>query len=731
MTRQRLAEGSLTLAMQELHKVLVLDAENFQGLSLQKQIQDQLLRRDVQKRRGEALRRARKLWADQRFVDCIALLTGAQNEFPKDPEIAKLLQTAQLDLAEEQKVKGLAEARSLLAAQQFEAALAKTRALMELFPADPAVQKLQELVRDEKEEARRREKRDAGIGNLRSLLNSGQFTEAVAHGEKLLSEYSQDAELSDLVSFARAEQVQLEQKRKLEEALQSIAKKMEAEQFKSAVAAGERALVRFPGDPAITAALEQAREKLKEQESRQLLQKRVGEIRAKINKGQHTDAVDLARQTLATLGGNDQTTHLLRLAEMELAQKREKQEEQEKKLSAVQTVVQEGRFAEAKQILKSAFETQSLSRRDPRVQDLLKKIKIGKAVAGQATVMPISASQQLEEPAPSQAFSIEQESQINTPLREATAESRYTVSGETQLKALAATADSGASSGSPPDSTMVFPSPASGSAPLDESLLALGDAAAQETPPSVQSPWRSRLLQTVRAKPLPFGVGLLLLLTAVAGLSFYPSNRPTKEDLELRVQAQKLEQRKDWPASLASFEALARTPRSLAKVGRENALRLRKLLDQENSLWAEAQDCESKGDLSCATDLYQQVVGLHGDKEQLAVDAIAHIDLPAPPSPPKPTGTHTAHTKGSSSVHPEIAAKASPKVSGESCQLIPSDVIRHLDRADHYSGEGLYVDAERLYNDVLACDPNNERARSGLDRTRKARAAERNSSSSN
>ncbi len=259
VARQRLAEGALTLAKQEIQKVLELDSNNSQGRILEKQIQDQLLWREEQKHIGESLKRARKLWADQRFEDCIALLTGAQKEFPKDPEIAKLLETAKLDLAEQQKVKGLAETRNLLAAQQFEAALARTRALLKLFPGDPAVQKLQELVHHEKEEVQRRERRNAGIATLRSLVNSGQFSDAATRGEKLLSEFPQDAELSGLVSFARAEYAQLEQKRKAEETLHTIVKKIEAAQFKGAVTVGEKATLRFPGDSAISAALQQAR----------------------------------------------------------------------------------------------------------------------------------------------------------------------------------------------------------------------------------------------------------------------------------------------------------------------------------------------------------------------------------------------------------------------------------------------------------------------------------------
>lgn len=266
----------------------------------------------------------------------------------------------------------------------------------------------------------------------------------------------------------------------------------------------------------------------------------------------------------------------------------------------------------------------------------------------------------------------------------------------------------------------------------DEPLFALDYATEQSTPVSVLAPWMPRLVQTVRTKPLTFGLGFAFLLTAIVSLSIYSSNRPTPEDFELRTQAQKLEQQKDWPAALAGFEALARTRRSFASFGRENASRLRNLLDRENSLLADARGQESRGDTSGAKSLYERVAALHGDKEQFAVDAIARL---MPLLEPLPTARESdmgpSSGKVKSSGKSQAASRAPARTSGESCQLIPTDVIRHLQRAERDSGNGKYDDAERLYNDVLACEPNNERARTGLEHTRKARAAERNSATSN
>jgi hypothetical protein len=87
----------------------------------------------------------------------------------------------------------------------------------------------------------------------------GGFLKLFPGATSSLKEFPQDSELADLLIFARAEFAQLVQKRKIEDTLQTIAKKVDAEQLKGAVSAAEKALTRFPGDPALNAALEQAR----------------------------------------------------------------------------------------------------------------------------------------------------------------------------------------------------------------------------------------------------------------------------------------------------------------------------------------------------------------------------------------------------------------------------------------------------------------------------------------
>jgi serine/threonine-protein kinase len=733
LTRQRLAEGAPSLAMQEVLKVLEIDPDNAQGRALQKQIQDLLARREEQKRIADYLQRARKFWAEQRYEVCVELLTEAQKEFPKDPEIAHLLEAAKLDHAEQQKLDGLAEAKGLLATQQFDQALAKTESLFEKYPNDAAIHKLRGLVLHEKAETERREKLSTEIVALRSRVNAGKFSDAVTRGEKLLEDFPDDTELAELVNFARAELDQSERLRKKEDALLAIQKKMEAGQFKAAVAAAEKALGRLSEDAELSAVLEQARAKLKESEDHELLQRRVAEIRAKINKGQHTDAVDLARQTLATLGHDDQAADLLRMAEIELAQKREREREQENQLTAARTVFEEGRYAEATQMLRGAFEARILTKKDPRVVDLLKRIKERKAAQAQPQETVAAPPVRVEESPPTEKTLVAFATAVPEPVRTGAPQPASLPAADASQPAFSSTVVSGAAA--EPELTLIAPA-ASNEIPMrEEQLFRLDETTTQKTMAStVARP--SPIQQTmflVRKYPIPFAAGALVVVAVIVATSIGISNQPTRQDLALRSTAQQLEQQKNWPAALSDYETLGRSKRGLAPFGKDNAARLRKLLNQEASLLTAAQEREAAGDAATAKSDYQQLAGLHGDLEQEALSAVARLDTPIPSAPhteAKETPHKNTKSNAGTPTRPSTASET-PKTSSEPCQVATSDIPKRLDHADQFRGAGHYADAERIYKEVLACQPTNERAIGGLEKTKRARQTDLKLPSSN
>lgn len=716
--KQRLAEGALEEAAQQAQQVLARETGNTQALALQKQIQDQMARREERNRLANILQRARRCWAEQRLDECIALLTEAQKNFPYDAQAAKLLETAKQDRAERQKQQKLAEAKGLLAEQRFDEAVAVLESLAKEHPTDADARKLRELVLQEKDELLRRQKLQKAIADLQSLVNAEKFSEAVSRGEELLEEHPSHAELSEIVNFARGEATQLERKRNIQDALRDAERKTQARKFKVAIAAADKALARFPNEPLLEAARDRAREKQKEQENLEVLHRRIAEIRAKINGAQSTAAVDLAQQTLATLGPNEQVTQLLRAAELELTQKRKRQQKQDSQIAAAETLLQKGQFDDAAQILRSGIETQLLSKKDPRVTQLFQEIEQLKT----ATIPPTPERVSEADMSPAKDYVFQK-----GPLLQQTPPA----GNNAAIVALATGTFSPTVTGridAPPNAPADAPHPVDAPLPLPSSHF---DLFLQPPDPEglpELSPI-ARLAGFIRQRPLPAAAGAFVLLLLIAALIDLIPHGASAREIHLRDHARQLELTKDWPHALADYETLARLGGALANDGRSQAARLQKLLDQEDSLVGEAQHDAASGNLLAATQLYERVIALHGDREQEALGSIQKLSAQMNAnSRPQPPGGPSAvpHTKiAAAPVESEkrtAAAQTSGKQQTDNCQLTQTDIPRYMDMADSNRARGRYVDAERQYHAVLACEPQNENTRAGILRTKEAEA---------
>ena len=721
-TKQKLAEGALEDAAQRAREILDWDAENPLARALQRQIDEQITLREARKRLADTLQRARKLWADQKVDECLTLLAAAQKEFPADAEITRLMDVARQERIEQRKRKLLADAKALLADQKFDEALAATDAIAKEFPGDEATKKVRELISQEKEELARQKKLQKDIADLQSLVNAEKFSEAVFRGEKLLREYPRHAELFELMNFARAEATKLEQKRLAIEALKEIDKKIQQAKFKDAVAAAEKALARFPHDSGIESALEQARAGLKDADRKEQLRQRIAEIQAKMKGGQQTSAAEIARQTIATLGPDEQVSKLLRDAETASAEKREMQKAHDQKVAEAQTMIADGRFADATQILQTGIATQIFSKKDPNIEKLFRDLEERKS----ATEKAVKASA----PGPASAASV---TQVIAP---SGASDQTTILGPSRDNFSATViAPSGAVSDPPP---VTDASPARGTG---DSLFAHEELAE----PQAEIPSEKRSKPII---PIVVGAAAVIAL-AFVGLRFMRGNSgPSSQETTFQAEAQQEEKVKNWPAALDSYKELAQLNGSLAKDASAQVTRLQGMLDNENNLFGQAHGHALAKDFAGARGLYQQVADLHGDREQEAMDAVNKMTADMKTS----TNAGNSNSGGGAATKPKVASKpptsvprtkevASTKTTGPdktnstvgaiptpppppttNCQLIPTDVPRYLDMADNNRGRGKYSDAEREYNAVLQCDPQNERAHSGLTRTKEAEA---------
>jgi serine/threonine protein kinase len=702
--KQKLAEGALEDAAERARQVLDWDKDNPLARALQKQIEEQLAQREARKRLADILQRARKLWAEQKVDECIALLTDAQKEFPSDSEVARLMEIARQERAEQRKRKMLAEAKALLADQRFDDALAAADVVAKEYPGDDATKKLRELILQEKEELERQRKLQKDIADLQGLVNAEKYAEAVFRGEKLLREYPKHAELFELMNFARVEAAKLEQKRLATEALKDIDKKLQQSKFQEAVTAAERALARFPHDPGLESALEQGRAGLKEADRQQKLRQRIAEIQAKIKGGQQTAAADLARQTLAAFGADEQVDKLLHDAESAVSEKREKEKEREQKVAETQTLIAGGRFSDATQILQAGIATQIFTRKDSRIEELFREIEQKKAAAeAQAPAPPpltqptLPSAAEMTTAAPADAFS-------------ATVVAPFATETEPASEPRLSRAENGTQT---------------------------ADFGRAETELPLAHPRESRGMPII---PIVVGAAVVIALVFVLLRFVHSSSGPSSQEVTLQQQAQQQEKLKDWLGALASYKDLAQLNGTLASDATAQATRLQGMIDKENYLFGQAQGDAASGDFASARDLYQQVADLHGDREQEASDGVQKMsaELKAAAAKPQPVAhvtTTPAHAKPPAVAKKQPAPPA-PKVANQpapapappaekpsaNCQLIPTDIPRYLDMADTNRGRGKYSDAEREYNSVLQCDPTNDRARNGLARTKEAEA---------
>jgi serine/threonine-protein kinase len=371
--KQRLAEGALTEAREVLQEASKLGAEEPRVQELRKQIVEEEGRRERRKKIGEVQDQARGLWMELKYDECLAVLEEGLKRFPGEGALLKLRETAWQDWAEEEKQRRLVQARKFLGQQQFAQARTILGELAKQYPGDSGVDKLRGLVDQGESELRKQERLVQELEGLRALVRAEKYAQAVAQGEALLREYQQDFELKELVGYARAElkQRQLREKeRELEKHVQDL---LQTNRYAEAVTAAQRAVREFGGHQGFQKLWEEAEKKRKDQEVRDEYQRRIRDIQQRINRQELTDAIDLAQQTLTTLGPDVQVSRLLQAARVEQEEKNRRGEQE--RLDAVQTLVEGGKLEDATRMLKDAFATQILLPSNPRANQLLTQIE--------------------------------------------------------------------------------------------------------------------------------------------------------------------------------------------------------------------------------------------------------------------------------------------------------------------------------------------------------------------
>src|SRR5262249_47912121 len=147
--------------------------------ALKKQLATEMAKRETRQRMQETLQKARNLWTQQKFDDSIEMLQALKKEFPDEKEINKLLETVLEDKADQQKSQHLAEARSLLAAQNFDQALKVIDQVLQAHPEEHAAQKLRGHILQEQKETERRKRIEQEHAQLKKLVTEEKYADAI------------------------------------------------------------------------------------------------------------------------------------------------------------------------------------------------------------------------------------------------------------------------------------------------------------------------------------------------------------------------------------------------------------------------------------------------------------------------------------------------------------------------------------------------------------------------
>jgi serine/threonine protein kinase/TolA-binding protein len=325
LTKQRLAEGALTDAAFALQQAIAIDDANPQAQELKKQIADENARREKRKKVSEILHRARSLWTALNYAECLTFLDAALQEFPNEPELLKLRETAKSDQLEQLKQQHIGEVRKLLARQDFAEARTVLDGLLHDHPQDTAVIYLQELALQQEQDQKRQKRLLVELTSLRGLLAREKFKQVVTRGESLLQEYPQEFELTEMVDYARGEAALQAQKRQQEELEKRVHGFMNCERYGEALEAAREGIKEFPNQDSFRKLAADAEAVKQEQDAREHArletQRRLHEMNSMLKQDKITDAIDLGQQTLETLGPDPNVTQLLLGAEQRRTQK--------------------------------------------------------------------------------------------------------------------------------------------------------------------------------------------------------------------------------------------------------------------------------------------------------------------------------------------------------------------------------------------------------------------------
>ena len=680
--------GELEDAKSVLTEARKYDSANSQLRELMQRVDQELQRRELLPRLHTHLKRARDfahmeeyqsareeiasaLSLDATFEPARKFLDEIEDEVKKKECVQDKLRLIRLRISEGE----LTEAEAFL------------KELEETGSGNTQSLELRREIEQEKQHRLKRKRINEIVSRARVLMAALQEDECLALLTQGLQEYPEEAELLQLQEIVRDDLTEALRQQERQRGIEELRGLVGRGNFAAAQEKAQDLLQKFPNDAVVCNLKSFMAEEIRKAEAR----KQNGAagagtrtIRKRLRSKKPADAAAIAEKTF----------------------------------SETRSLLANGKKNEALALAQDAIEMRILKKNDPRVADLMNEIRNCKSsgteplqttVGGNAAaVHEAPEAEQRQPPTPPNEAATEVASDWRCAVRpDDTA--RVTSSDATPLE-------------------YRIPVPLAGLSKPQGSLNATDAAAVpsidpQEPVPSPKAP---------RSKPKLIGIlaGAVAVVALASLVAWRISSETANRESSAFHQATIDEQNKKWPEAAAEYQTLATGNGAFAAQAGQEYTTLAALLEKEKSLKQDAQQARTSKSYDEAEALLTQLADLHGDMEdaafheknevaqeaQLEAEAL-QATIAQPKSPRATQPDNKSNAKKSASATPEAAAQPNP-----GCELSASDLPVRLNRADRNSAQGNYDSAEREYLAVLACQPNNEQARVGLERTRKAKS---------
>ncbi|HWR53841.1 MAG TPA: protein kinase, partial [Bryobacteraceae bacterium] len=252
-----------------------------------------------------------------RFEDALATLASALTSYPGEAALTELQRQAAAAKAEaerrerERVVQAAAEtARNLLAARQFDNAVATLDAALHSYPRAATLWELRQQVLAAKAAHDRQQAIDGAARRAEELIGAGRLAQAAQELQAALKTYPEDATLLALHARLQREWETRKRADAVSRAVAAANRLLDQNQPERAAAQLEAAAAQYPDEPALIEAISRATAAVHERRRADAIESACRQTRLHLDRREFDRAMETVERSLQTYGGEARLTSL-------------------------------------------------------------------------------------------------------------------------------------------------------------------------------------------------------------------------------------------------------------------------------------------------------------------------------------------------------------------------------------------------------------------------------------